>query len=98
MATQSPYESDSFNEYYDEDLDYPMLISDSQGLKNAEDLNGTFMLNSDISFDATGYASVAGFYRTSTLELNNHTITMNSSTNSNIFYALEVLNNGKLTH
>ena len=97
VATQTPYESDSFNEYYDEDLDYPTLISDSQGLKNAEDLNGTFMLNSDISFDATGYASVAGFYRTSTLELNNHTITMNSSTNSNIFYALEVLNNGKLT-
>ena len=51
VATQSPYESDSFNEYYDEDLDYPTLISDSQGLKNAEDLNGTFMLNSDISFE-----------------------------------------------
>ena len=98
-ATQTPHESDSFNDQYDKNIPYPVMggTALSSSLKNG----GTVILGDNVVYDAvtnpgidTSGARTIISSKTSTLDLNGKTITFDSGRGDDNFAAF-YLNSGR---
>ena len=77
VATQTPYESDSFDDKYDENVAYPVYVSSNTELRKALEEGGSIVLDKDITLTKTTITKDAD------IDLNGHTL-KGSSLASNI--------------
>ena len=94
-AAQAQKEADSFSDDYDSGATYP--ITDASGFKSITGKSGVYTLGSDIKLTGDTSADTHDFYRTTTLDLNNKTIDLDSGMGNTNFYAIGVLNEGVVT-
>ena len=92
VATQTPHESDSFDENYDKNIPYPVI--GGTALSSSLKKGGTVILGDDVVYDAstnpdidTSAARTIISGKTSTLDLGGKTITFDSGTGTNNFAA-----------
>lgn len=92
LATQATVESDSFNNQYDKDATYPVLVSTAEELTEALAAGGNVKIVSDITLSekTTSSSICAVVNKEVAIDLNGHNITSPDV----VFYVLE---GGKLT-
>ena len=75
-ATQTPYESDSFNEYYDEDLDYPIMSSDEAKDSLVDNSTSDIVIDSDITITSEDNVRISS---DKTIDFSNNTVERTSA-------------------
>ena len=75
-ATQTPYESDSFNEYYDEELDYPIMSSDEAKDSLVDNSTSDIVIDSDITITSEDNVRISS---DKTIDFSNNTVERTSA-------------------